>query len=351
MVTLHKFAAFYCCVCPQEPIFDTVNPPDDDKSNKNVAIHIWFANFIDCDRETILAAVDRFKITRGSPNLIRRLPVHACLNDPRTEQGVPSGYITAPEREKAPDPHSHSGSVDHEKQANRTALRRTKLRPPPSSTPSDVVQSDSNESRKATNVFNYLKDNKFTVDLPQSTGMTLRDYNVCARQNRLNARQKADLFINVLAGPAGTFFFNARDDTGFDEMEAMLSSEYNGDFHQLQVQWMLETLCLDKHMSKHEVSSPSEGHSQIIDLLERLTPQCQPQLRSDANKIHYLRKAVMGFSWAMTPIGNITTANYTFNSFVTALKEHIKLENELKTSSNPAGDAHFISDGTYHQQY
>ena len=59
----------------------------------------------------------------------------------------------------------------------------------------------------------------------------------------------------------------------------------------------------------------------------------------------------MGLSWAMTPIGNIIIANYTYNSFVTALREHLKLENEVNMSSNPAGGTHFLSDGNYHQQY
>ena len=119
-----------------------------------------------------------------------------------------------------------------------------------------MIQSDSNESRRAPNVFHYFKDNKFTGDLSRSIGMTLRDYNVCARQHRLNARQKADFFINILAGPARTFFFNnARDDMGFDEMAPMMSGEYNSDSRQFQVQGMLETLRLDKHMSSMRYQS------------------------------------------------------------------------------------------------
>lgn len=106
--------AFYGCVCPQELIFDMLNLSDDDKSNTNVAIHVWFADFIDFNRETIFAAVDCFKTTRGSPDLIRRLSARACLNDPRTVEGVPSGNITRPESENAPDPHSRNDSVDHE---------------------------------------------------------------------------------------------------------------------------------------------------------------------------------------------------------------------------------------------
>ena len=113
---------------------------------------------------------------------------------------------------------------------------------------------------------------------------------------------------------------------------------------------MMETLRLDKHMSEYEVSSHSEGLTQIIDLIERLTPQCQLQFRSDANKINYLRKAVMGFSWAMTPIGNIITAKYYFNGFITALREHLQTENEVKMVPASASTQYNVG-GTYQQQY
>ena len=53
----------------------------------------------------------------------------------------------------------------------------------------------------------------------------------------------------------------------------------------------------------------------------------------------------------MTPIGNIITAIYTFNGFVTALREHIQLESEVKMSSISAAGSKFVKDGTYHQQY
>ena len=215
-----------------------------------------------------------------------------------------------------------------------------------------MAESDFNDSRKATNVFNYFKDNEFTGDLSQSIDMTFRDFNFRARQHRLSDRQKADFFINVPAGPARTFFFNNATDTmDFEEMAKMMVLEYNSEARQLQVQGRLETLRLERHMSEQDVSSPSEGLTQIIDILERLTPQCQPQFLSDANKFINLRKAVMGFSWAMTPIGNIITAKYKFNGFATALREYLQLDSEVKMSSISAAGSNFVKDGTYHQQY
>ena len=53
----------------------------------------------------------------------------------------------------------------------------------------------------------------------------------------------------------------------------------------------------------------------------------------------------------MTPIGNIITAMYTFNGFVTALREHLQLESEVKMSSISAAGSNFVKECTYHQHY
>ena len=350
LVSLYKVADLYGCVDPQYPLYGHLDLSDVDRANKNIVAHVWFAHFLGCDGETILACVARYKDSRGTPDSLRRLSTDPSSAKPRHEQAQPSVNTPGNQGNDVQNPSSGSGSINREEAVNAPRLR-AETRPASSLEPSDVLESDSNDSRKATNVFQYFKDNKFTGDLSQSIEMTLRDYNVCARQHRLSIRQKADFFINVLSGPARTFFFNnARDDMSFEEMARMMVREYNSDSHQLQVQGMLETLRLDKHKSEHEVSSPSEGLTQIIDLIERLTPQCQPQFRSDANKINYLRKAVMGFSWAMTPIGNIITAKYSFNGFVTALREHLQPESELKMAPVSA-NTHCTDGGTYHQQY
>ena len=322
LVTLHNVVEFYGCKCPQEPIYEMLCLSDEDKGNKNVAVHVWFADFIDCDRETILAAVDRFKYTRHSSDLMPRLDGPPSTNNLRMKQNPPPRGTPVSEIVNSADRDLHLGSVNCDNQGEGHSPRLTEARTLSLAVPSDMAERNFNDSQKATNVFNYFKDNMFTGDLSQSIDMTLRDFNVCARQHRLSNRQKADFFINVLAGPARTFFFNNATDTmDFEEMAKMMVLEYNSDARQLQFQGRLETLRL--HMSEEDVSSPSKGLTQIIDIIERLTPQCQPQFRSDANKITYLRKAVMGFSWAMTPIGNIITAKYTFNGFVTALREHL----------------------------
>lgn len=89
-------------------------------------------------------------------------------------------------------------------------------------------------------------------------------------------------------------------------------------------------------------------HSSLACLLRM---GCQPQFRSDGNKINHLHKDVLGFSRAMSPIGNILTAKYTFNGFVTALREHLQLDSRVNVSNTSAGGSHFLKDNTHRQQY
>eukprot|EP00171_Calliarthron_tuberculosum_P000682 IDg682t1 len=77
--------------------------------------------------------------------------------------------------------------------------------------------------------------------------------------------------------------------------------EYHSDSRQLQVQSNLETLRPAKFMEENDISSVSDGLSKIVDYIERLTPQCPP--------------------------------GYTFNAFVTALRESLQLESEISSST------------------
>ena len=52
--------------------------------------------------------------------------------------------------------------------------------------------------------------------------------------------------------------------------------------------------------------------------------------------IRFLRSAVLDREWAQSPVSNITTARYTFNSFVTALREQLQLQAEKRSCGSIA---------------
>ena len=155
LVTRH-FVGFYGCKCPQEPIYEMLSLSDEGKGNRNVAVHVWFADFIDYDRETILAAVDRFKSTRRSSDLMRLLDDPPSTSYPRTKQNPPPEGTPVSEIVNSADRDLHSGSVNRENQGDRHSPRLTEPRTLSPAVPSDMIESDFNDSRKATNVSNYF---------------------------------------------------------------------------------------------------------------------------------------------------------------------------------------------------
>ena len=82
---------------------------DEDKGNRNVSVYVWFGDFIDGDRGTILAAVDCLKSTRRSSDLMRRLDDPLSTNNPRTKQKTPPGGTPVSEIVNSADRDLYSG--------------------------------------------------------------------------------------------------------------------------------------------------------------------------------------------------------------------------------------------------
>lgn len=119
----------------------------------------------------------------------------------------------------------------------------------------------------------------------------------------------------------------------FDEMAQLMTVECSGDARQLPVQSILKNLRLKKCMTDNEVPNQSGSLSKLVEVVEGLKLQCHSQFRSDATKINFLRKATIGFKRTMIPLGNIITAKYTFRGLFTALREQLRLDNELSSTS------------------
>lgn len=222
----------------------------------------------------------------------------------------------------------------------------------PRSARSQTVQ-DFADSRKATNFFQYFKDSKTTGDTNRSIELTIRDFIVWARKHCLTAQQKADFIVSVLRDSARTLFFNAaKDDMRFDELTMMMIDEYNTDARHLQMQRKLEILRLDRYMADHSHTIEDEDLTESVKLVDRLTPQCQSHVQSDANKTNVLPRAVLCFSWFLIPTRNSITGKYRFNGCVTALPEHFQLANEVFSATSAAQERlQNPSDRTYHQRY
>lgn len=110
-------------------------------------------------------------------------------------------------------------------------------------------------------------------------------------------------------------------------------NEYNRDARKHQIKGTLDTLRLGKFMAEHEISSPSTGLTRLVNHIEDLSPQSPPHARTEGNKIECLRKAVRGYKWSDAVVRSVVSSNYTFNGFVTALREDIQVENDISLLS------------------
>ena len=179
-------------------------------------------------------------------------------------------------------------------------------------------------------VASHFKDRLFDGDITQSIDHTLRDYENSACHLKLTPTQLAEYFVNILAGPARTYFYNnVQFGMTYSNIAEIMREGYNSESRQLMLQHKLENLIPAKFMDENSISSTSVGLTKLIDRLHPMTPQCPPNFRDDAHKLNYLRSAVKGLPWAKNSISNITTHKYDFNRFVTSLRESLLIEEEF----------------------
>ena len=194
---------------------------------------------------------------------------------------------------------------------------------------SSVVSISFDSPKKAAAVSAHFRGNRFSGELEESINRTVRDYNICALQLDLSGKQRALFFINAFSGTAKDFFCdNCKPEMSYEQLVGMMLTEYDNDARQLAAQSELENITLRKVMKEEEITDLGRGLKRLIDRIVKLNPQCPQEFRTEKNRIRYLRSAVMKESWADNAISHITTGKYTFNRFVTALREQLQLARE-----------------------
>ena len=193
-----------------------------------------------------------------------------------------------------------------------------------------------NQSKKGYAVHSYFKDRQFTGAPEQSVDTLLRDYEICAEQQCLDPTQMSLFFVNALADPARQYFLtHCSTSMPFDLIATHMRRHYNSETRKLQNQSEMDSLELTSFMHKHGVTDLNDGLTKIVNHINALAPQLPTGFGDDAHKTRYLRRAVLGHSFAQQPIAQITSARYTFTQFQTALKESLQLREELSRARAP----------------
>lgn len=121
--------------------------------------------------------------------MLRRLPINRSQRDPGEAPSHPAPP-SAQTQNRDDEGHADSGVLRRSPSASGTVYEH--INRPQYTTLRDLVDfivQDGKDSRKGTKLFQYFKDKKFTGDIKQSIELTIRDYNVCARQHSLSLRK------------------------------------------------------------------------------------------------------------------------------------------------------------------
>ena len=78
---------------------------------------------------------------------------------------------------------------------------------------------------------------------------------------------------------------NANDGMTFENMVDMMMTEYDSDARREQVLTHLRNLSLRSQMKKDGMSDEHEGLTMIVNMVQKLTPQCPPEFRSEGRYV------------------------------------------------------------------
>ena len=191
-------------------------------------------------------------------------------------------------------------------------------------------------SKKAQAVVSYFRDRLFNRSQEQSINNLIRDYEICASQQSLDSSQMSLFFINALAYPAREFFLsNCSPSLPFNEIVSRMHRHYNSETRKLQLESEMDSLDLGEFLKKRSMADVSEGLIKIRDHINALASQLPSGFGDEAHEARYLRRAFMRFEWAKQPIFMVTTSQYSFTQFLTALQEGIELNEELTCANAP----------------
>ena len=137
-------------------------------------------------------------------------------------------------------------------------------------------------------------------------------------------------FVNALADIARQFFLtHCSPSMPLNQIVSQMRRHYNSDTRQLQLKSEIDSLSFPAFMRKQQLPDIWTELFRLVDHINVLAPQLPHGFGDDPHKARYLRRAVMGYTWARQPIYQLTASRHTFVQFMTALNESLQLQDEV----------------------
>lgn len=236
---------------------------------------------------------------------------------------------------------------------NGTIYSPNNLRP----NPEQSSEAQDTQKKMAHNVAMRLKDSdqKFSGDLAECWEDFKDEYEQICEDYNLTEEQRFKYLHNLLRKDAHRFFLDsvkpvAKSYSGAVEL---LEKEYNSVVRQTRVKNHLNGLRLSQFINDEtDVASALAKVYRRILTMSRQVPMTH---RGDAHKIEFMRRAVVGYSWAKEPLSRVATAGLKFQQLYAELEIAVQLERESNAAASlhatiPGGTSsniHFTGQGRY----
>ena len=140
------------------------------------------------------------------------------------------------------------------------------------------------------------------------------------------------MFTSVLTGSALDWFLNNLSiEMAYDDIANAMIAQYNPPHRKAALLSEVDGIRFSTFKQIHGIDNDRTALNRMIKYLDHLVPQLAADFQTEAQKTRFLKNAVFGLEWSITPCKNISTAGYTYNQFVTALNESLQVQMDLDT--------------------
>lgn len=177
------------------------------------------------------------------------------------------------------------------------------------------------------------KDSKFSGQPHEA----LHDYVICyqqvTRNYYLDNDQKLQLQHNLFGGDAKRLYNDNVEGrcATFSEAIALVGNQYNSPMRQTGVQNRLYELKLSQFTAQGQTDELALAS--VHQTVAKLAPQPPLTHLGDAQKVEFLRGAVVGAPWAIEPINRIATQGLTYQALYAELLSALNLHLETRAAN------------------
>ena len=166
---------------------------------------------------------------------------------------------------------------------------------------------------------------------------------------------------NILCSDARRFYLDKVDGyaTSFQQAVQLINDQYNYHVRQTRIKDYLNTIRIATFMEKG--TTASDSLSKVYKLIVKLARQAPQAFRGEANKVEYLRNAVVGHHWAKEPLSRVGTMSLSFQQLHAELAASLQLDNDTKRAMKrekggfppepSSNDVYFAGQGRYRQNF